>query len=401
MSTKNIYTSLLVLLLILNGCVVTQAENNQISEKAIVIRADRIFDGQSFKTNSSLLIVDGEIAKINTPAVIYDQTATIINLGNATLLPGFIELHAHLNYKKVSAETVLKHGITTIRDLGGVVHQPYGGNGTLRVLTSGPILTAPEGYPISVLGDKDIAIAVATETEARKTVANLIAAGAVVIKIALEPGGEIGAPWQSSHGHGHKQNHHKNNTPQWPLLSEQIVTAIVDEAHQLNRKVSAHIGESRGAEIAINAGVDEWAHIPCDVIPEVLLKKAVAQKVKFITTIDTLSKCSGISHNTKTLAQLGADLLYGSEIAHPDIPWGINTQELLYIMGLSDKPFVEVLQMVTSKAGRHLNIPLLGTIKHGAPADMIAIKGSLADNFKALEYPDFVMSGGQIVVNNF
>ena len=312
-------------------------------------------------------------------------------------------MHAHLSYQKVPAQTVLKHGITTIRDLGGPIHQPYGGDGNLRVLTSGPIITAPNGYPIPVFGKKNNAIPVATEAEARKTVRSLIEAGAVVIKIALEPGGEMGAPWSSGHEHGHSQVHKQNwhsTDQQWPILSEKIVTAIVDEAHILNRKVTAHIGEVRGAEIAINSGVDEWAHIPCAIIPEKLLKKAVEQQVKIVSTIDTLSKCSGISHNTKVLASLGADFLYGAEIAHPDIPWGINAQELIYLMRLGKLSAIEVLKTVTSKAGQYLNIPLLGTLKDGAPADIIAVTGNPLDNIKTLEYPGFVMSGGQIVINN-
>jgi hypothetical protein len=40
-------------------------------------------------------------------------------------------------------------------------------------------------------------------------------------------------------------------------------------------------------------------------------------------------------------------------------------------------------------------------VKPGAPADMIAVKGDPAQSLKALEYPDLVMSGGKIVVNNF
>ncbi|MCK4840664.1 MAG: amidohydrolase, partial [Methylococcales bacterium] len=113
---KSIYTRLFALLFILNGCAIAERPYKQGS---VIIRADRIFDGHIFRTNSSLLINNGKIAKIDTPAVTYNQTAKIIDLGNATLLPGFIELHAHLNYKQVSAETVLKHGITTLRDLGG------------------------------------------------------------------------------------------------------------------------------------------------------------------------------------------------------------------------------------------------------------------------------------------
>ena len=121
-------------------------------------------------------------------------------MGDATLLPGFIELHAHLSFQNVPADTVLKHGDHDDSGCGRPLHKPYGGDGNLRVLTSGPILTAPGGYPIPMMGETDIAIPVSTVEEARATVRKLINEGAAVIKIALEPGGEAGAPWSSGHG---------------------------------------------------------------------------------------------------------------------------------------------------------------------------------------------------------
>jgi len=367
-------------------------------EQTVILKAARVFDGHDLKTNLAIGIKQGVIDNIGEFESFNIANAKIIDLGDATILPGFIELHAHLSYQKIPAETVLRHGITTIRDLAGPLHHPYGGQGSLRVLTAGSIITAPNGYPIPVFGTKDNAIAVTTEAEARKTVNELVDGGAVVIKIALEPGGELGAPWSSGHGHSHGHKHHDKQ--QWPLLSEKIVTAIVDEAHKRDRKVTAHIGEVKGAEIALNSGVDEWAHMPCALIPENLLKKAVEQQVKIITTIDTLSKCAGILQNTKVLASLGGDLLYGSEIAHTDVPWGINAQELLYIKNLSKISVIATLKKATSEAGEYLNMPLLGTITYGAPADIIAVTGSPVDNMKRLEYPGFVMSGGQIIVNN-
>lgn len=256
------------------------------------------------------------------------------------------------------------------------------------------------------MGITNIAAPVSTEEQARETVRTLINGGAVVIKVALEPGGEAGAPWASGHHHAdakHESPHSKaaHSKQAWPLLPENIVKAIVDEAHQHDRKVTAHIAEEKGVQIAINAGIDEWAHVPCDVIPEPLLKKAVAQHVKIVTTIDTLSKCPGIAHNVSTLTALGAEFLYGAEIAHPDIPWGIDAQELIYMMHTAKMQAIDVLRSATSKAGQHLNIPLLGTLQPGAPADMIAVKGDPSHSFKILEYPDLVMSGGKIVVNNF
>lgn len=368
----------------------------------VLIHAARVFDGENIRTNTSVLIIDGQIAQIDDREAFKSSTAKIIDLGDATLLPGFIELHAHLAFQHIPADTILKHGITTIRDVGGPLHQPYGGDGSLRVLTSGPIITAPGGYPIPELGAENIAIAVATEQQARETVRTLINGGAVVIKIALEPGGEAGAPWTSGHHHAgatHDNPHHSKKA--WPLLPENIVKAIVDEAHKQGRKVTAHIGEAKGSKLAVDSGIDEWAHMPCDIIPEALLKKAVAQNVKIVTTLDTLSKCPGVVHNTRTLAALGGELLYGAEIAHPDIPWGIDAQELIAMMHTANMQPIDILRIATSKAGRHLNSPLLGTLQPGAPADMIAVKGNPAHALKILEYPDLVMSGGKIILNNF
>ena len=226
-----------------------------------------------------------------------------------------------------------------------------------------------------------------------------------MIKVALEPAAKRARLGPQSHHHaGAKHGSHRKasrSKKTWPLLPENIVKAIVDEAHKQGRKVTAHIGEAKGAKIAIDAGIDEWAHVPCDIIPDALLKKAVAQNVKTVTTLDTLSKCPGVAHNARALAALGGEFLYGAEIAHPDIPWGIDAQELISMMHMANMQAIEVLRSATSKAGQHLNLPLLGTLQPGAPADMIAVKGDPSHSFKILEYPDLVMSGGKIVVNNF
>lgn len=372
-----------------------------------VIHAARVFDGYSLLIDAAVMIEADKIIKIDSFTAFKDDEVTRIELGDATLLPGFIELHAHLTFRQVPAKDVLRHGITTLRDVGGPLHAPYGGDGSLRVMTSGPIITAPHGYPIPGLGEHDIAIPVANESQARETVRRLVAGGAVVIKVALEPGGESGAPW--SHAHVHADQHlHTDSLHQpvsvaqnWPLLPLPIVKAIVDEAHSLGRKVSTHIAETNGAQIALDAGIDEWAHAPCAALPDAQLQRAVEQNVKVVTTIDTLSKCVGIFSNVARLAAKGGELLYGAEIAHPDIPWGIDAQELLYLQQAAGMSPLEVLQTVTVKAGAYLNIPLLGTLLPGAPADLIAVSGDPLQFLKLLEYPGLVVSGGKIVVNHF
>ena len=380
------------------------AATGEAAQTPVLYHAARVFDGENIRTNTSVLVINGKVAQIGARDAFKSGDAAVIDLGDATLLPGFIELHAHLGYHHIPGDIVLEHGITTLRDVGGPVHPPYGGDGSLRVLTSGLIITAPDGYPIPGMGAENIAVAVATEQQARETVRDLINGGATVIKVALEPGGEAGAPWSHHHdGAEMASTHHPAAHPKknWPLLPVAIVRAIVDEAHKHDRKVTAHISEAKGAKIAVDAGIDEWAHVPCDMIPDALLKKAAAQQVKIVTTLDTLSKCSGVTHNAEAWAALGGEFLYGAEIAHPDIPWGIDAQELMYMMHKAKMPALEVLRSATSKAGRHLNLPLLGTLQPGAQADMIAVKGDPTQALKILEYPDFVMSGGKIIINNF
>lgn len=371
-----------------------------------VLTADRVFDGNALRTDAAVLIRGDQVKRIGTKDQLQALCKRHIELGDATILPGFIESHAHLTFQNVSAETVLRHGITTVRDTGGPLLAPHGGNGELRLLSAGPIIQAPGGYPLNVFGggnggyDK-IGIPVDSPEQARDVVRHLAEGGAAIIKIALEPGGETGAPWSFDHGHGPPPA-----TP-WALMPLVTVQAIVDEAHARGKKVAAHIGENTGAKRSLDGGVDEWAHSPCAAIDEDVLQQAIDQGVKIVTTVDTLSSCAGIHANTAKLGELmkgsasGSEFLYGSEIGHDNVPWGINGEELHLMLHAAGMTPTQIFQAATSKAGQHLGIPLLGTLQPGAPADVIAVRGNPFERFKILEYPDLVISGGHIIVNRF
>ena len=205
----------------------------------------------------------------------------------------------------------------------------------------------------------------------------------------------------------------------WDLLPQDVVNAIVVKAHALGKRVIAHVGENEGFKRALDGDVDEFAHMPCSGISDDLLQRAVEQDITFVTTIDTLSSCAmGIHSNTHkiahTLAHMkehnhnsGAQLIYGSEIGHDNVPWGINGEELHMMLHLTSgesvefEEVVDVIQSATSRAGERLGIPKLGTLTPEAPADIIAVKGNPFERFKLLEYPDLVMSGGRVIVNNF
>lgn len=365
-------------------------ENDKIGT---IFRADRVFDGSKTTENTAILVVKGKVARVGKLDELLPFAKQVHDLGDTTILPGFIELHAHLLFRRVPPEIVLRHGITTLRDVGGPLVRAAGGDGRLRILTAGPIITVQKGYPISVFGKGYIAEPVDDPKQARTLVRRLVEEGAAVIKIAIEPGGEIGAPWSMHH-------HEKDGEP-WPIPTVELVRAIVEEAHSLNKITTAHVGERSGAAIAVSAGVDEWAHIPCEEIDDDTLKLAVQRNIRIVTTLDTMSHCHGIFNNGRKLAKLGAKFLYGAEIAHSDIPWGIDARELelmQHMLGMSPE---EVFKAATSDAGKELGSDLLGTLLPGAPADLIAIRGDAVKNFKALEYPALVVSGGVVIVNDF
>lgn len=358
------------------------------SDGFFAIHAARLFDGREMRNDVSVLVQGGKVAEIGARAEMRKKNVRHIDLGDATILPGFIELHAHIAFRHVPHDVVLRHGVTTARDLGGPLAPPSGGTGALRLLSAGPIITVQRGYPISVFGKGYIAETAQNPDEARALVRRLVQGGAALIKIALEPGGEAGAPWS---------RHEGRSPPPWPTASLETVSAIVDEAHRLGRIVTAHLGEAQGARLALAAGVDEWAHAPCAELDDELLRGAVQRKVRIVTTLDTLSHCPGVASNVGRLARLGASFLYGAEIAHDDIPWGIDAQELRLMHHLAGMSALDVLRAATSQAGAELGMAPLGALLPGAPADIIAARGNPLDNFKTLEYPDLVISGGVIV----
>jgi hypothetical protein len=386
-----------------------------------LVTADRLFDGFELHQGWGVLLKKEKVAQIGPIAEIKKRCARKEKLGDATILPGFIESHAHITFQKVPKITVLRNGITTVQDTGGPLLPPTVGEGRLRLLSVGPIIQEPGGYPLNVFGGEGgldkIGYPVASVSEAENAVQQLSDGGAVAIKIALESGGEPGAPWMMPHGDGPVP------AAPWPMLPEDIVKAIVDKAHALNKRVIVHAGENTGFERALKAGVDEFAHMPCAAIdPDLLQQAAHTPGLIFVTTIDTLSSCvkdgMGIHSNTAQLAAKIAEceaatpgrcagFLYGSEIGHDNVPWGINGEEMRMMLHLTSGQSVDfsdvlnVFKAATSKAGENLGDPLLGTLQANAPADLIAVKGNPFERFKLLENPDLVIAGGHVIVNRF
>jgi len=404
-----------------------------------IFTADRVFDGNTvlglpYGPKMAVVIDKGRINQVLPAAEIDFKCRKNRDLGDSTILPGAVESHAHIGFQNVKQDVVLKNGVTTARDVGGLLTPPTGGKGQLRLVNTGPIIQAPHGYPLNLFGghgdegeDDHHAATIAVEAmdvdHAIEHVEHIANSGAVAIKVALERGGEHGAPWSGGHGHGGGDT--DGPAPgEWPILSKEILEAIVTAAHDKGLPVLAHAGEQEGFDLAVKAGVDEFAHLPCAEISQESIFSAVAAGIRFQTTSDTLSSCHGINanmhnilHAEQHLIEAGvltekAVVLYASEIGHDDVPWGINAQELvnnlMSFAGHNPVDFSHVLRTLrgmTSIPGHLIGVqidePLLGTLMPGAPADMIAVKGNAIERFKLLENPELVIAGGKVVKNEY
>jgi imidazolonepropionase-like amidohydrolase len=141
--------------------------------------------------------------------------------------------------------------------------------------------------------------------------------------------------------------------------------------------------------------------VPCDALPDELIERAATAGVRVVGTLTTQSRTAGVFANAARLADAGIRLLYGTDLAHPDVPWGISGFELQLMLHTAHGAVtaLDVLSAATARAAEHLGLAPLGRLVAGAPADMIAVSGDATARFKALEYPDLVVSGGVIVVD--
>jgi len=309
-------------------------------------------------------------------------------------------MHTHHLINDVPPLRILEHGVTTARDLGSaepitgavIDKKPY----QLRQFYSGPILQAPGGYPnVAFPGS---GVEVSGDSAVRAKVDDLHAQGASVISLSLDDGQETGAPWHW---------HMPASPPPWPTLSDADLLSIVDQAHNVHHvKVTAYFGNDAGAQRALSAGVDEWAHMPCELLSGSVIAEAGSKKIAIDTTIDTFVQCPGVHENSYLLLGAGAQLLYGTDMGHLDIPHAPDSNEIHMLLHAGfhngfDYPtaLTKALIAATSAPAAYLGLAPLGTIAVNAPADIVVINGDVRHNFKELETPRLVVKNGYVVIN--
>ncbi len=335
----------------------------------LLVTAPLLFDGERIVRDGAVAIRGDEIVAAGARRDVDVDAARTIELERATLLPGFVDLHVH-----GLAEAHSLSLVTTVRDLGSqdfaLPTRPSSG-AEPRALLAGPLITAPGGYPIPLHGP-NLAHVVRSAAEAREYVGSLDDRGAALIKVSLQFG--------------------------YPVVAFDVLQAIVAEAHARDLRVTAHVGESRGTRLALLAGVDELAHMPCEPDPA-LMREVAESETEIVGTLHVIELygCPSALANAQAFVAAGGLLLDGSDYGNPGIPAGLDLDELDRMRRAGLAP-LDVLASATALAGDVTGIEGLGRLAAGSPADLVAVRGDPTQDLSRLRRTRLVVLRGEIVL---
>ena len=252
------------------------------------------------------------------------------------LWPPVIDSHVHLSYWPV-ADQLAASGIAAAVDLAAPEVRT---DGPLHLISSGPMLTSPGGYPLDSWGADGYGLPCADAPCVTAAVAQLARRGARVIKLALDPGG----------------------------LAPALAPAAVAAAHARHLPVAVHALSDRAARLAADAGADLLAHTPVEPLAPATIAAWRGRAV--VSTLAAFGGSPSAVANLRALRAAGATVLYGTDLGNlRDARPSPAELELLRAAGLDDAAITDAM---TTAPARYWNLPL-GALAPGAEASLLAL----------------------------
>jgi len=354
-------------------------------ERVLVLQGATVLVGPELRpvSGASVAIDDGFITSIASAGEVeVPRDARTLDASGLILTPGFIDAHVHIAFH--SPEEVLAGGVTTVRDLAWPPDDifplveasrktSYGGP---RVLAAGPMITAPGGYPTSAgWAPEGTGHPVSSPEEARAAVDEAHSRGAAVIKVALNP-------------------------PAGPTLSAELLSAVVEAAHDRGLKVTGHVYGLDELAKAIAAGVDELAHMlmSAEEIPDARLEEMVAADMAIVPTLSIRYDADRTIaiENLRRFIAVGGRVIYGTDLGNAGPGPGIDALETQAMAEAGMEPR-DIIRSATVDAAAWLDLDDAGVLTPGLRADIVGFAEGALTDVGALSEPQLVVRGGRIV----
>jgi imidazolonepropionase-like amidohydrolase len=338
-----------------------------------------------------VLVRGGRIAAVGSrDSIPIPAGSRVMDLGDATLLPGLIDGHVHLllgGPPRANAEATLRAGFTTVQDLGALRYANLSLRDSVnagrwsgpRILAAGPWLGVTGGIcDFSGIGVRDRA-------ELLRRIRTDVEHGADVIKLCV-------TGWPAA-GFAH---------PDSVELAEEVVAAAIAESARLGRPAVAHAVGRAGAASAVRGGIAGLAHAAFldDQTIELMRTRGTwlaSTLVSFQQGTDTAS-FQALWIRMQAAHRGGVRIILGTDAGV--VPHGSNARELAALVRLGLTP-IDALRAATIRAAQALGVAdRLGSLTPGKVADLIAVPGDPLADISVMERVGFVMKDGVVYVRS-